>query len=112
MSTLKFILDAHGEPVVEPDLLTWARWFETANRIVRQDTIGTAKVSTVFLGLDHNFFPDDDAAPVLWESMIFGGPLDQEQRRYTSKAEALVGHEELCALVRMEIAAAQESHQG
>ncbi len=103
-----YVLDDAGEPLAVDDVLVWAQWFEVAkNRVVQQNTIGGVKVSTVFLGLDHNF--GDSLAPVLWESMIFGGPLDQEQRRYTSKAEALAGHEELCALVRLEIAAAQET---
>ena len=31
--TAQYILDG-TTPVLEPDLLTWARWFETANRHV------------------------------------------------------------------------------
>lgn len=131
----QYILDADGNPVPEPDLLTWGLWMETADRIVRHDRfdhpfpptedqicrytspvlrrsgeLGHAVesmdlrilVSTVFLGLDHRY---GDGPPLLFESMIFGGPLSGEQRRYSTKAEALAGHEALCGLVRMEIAA-------
>jgi len=46
-------------------------------------------VSTVFLALDHCW---DSGHPVLFETMIFGGLLDQEQYRYHTWEEAVVGH--------------------
>jgi hypothetical protein len=56
--------------VVPVDLLTWAKWVEKSyNRIVKQETVGRYWVSTVFLGLDHNF--DPTGAPILWETMAF-----------------------------------------
>lgn len=51
------------------DIITWGRWFESSERIVRQEWIGNIWVSTVFLGLDHNF--SDRGPPVLWETMCF-----------------------------------------
>ena len=54
-------------------------------------------VSTVFLGLDHNYSPF--GPPVLWESLVFGGPLDGEMDRYSSRAQALAGHQALCQRV-------------
>jgi hypothetical protein len=42
-------------PVEEPDLMTWALWFEGANRTVARSERDDVAVSTVFLGLDHNF---------------------------------------------------------
>lgn len=51
--------------------------------------IGEAKVSTVFLGFDHGW----EGEPVLWETMVFGGPLDQEQDRCSgSREQALAMH--------------------
>lgn len=48
-----YILEGHeAKPV---DLMTWARWFETAERHVADTTDGDVRVSTVFLGTDHNF---------------------------------------------------------
>jgi hypothetical protein len=89
MANGRYILDSNGNPVEENDLLTWGRWLENApNREVGRDTTaGGAQVSTVFLGLDHGF-----GRPVLWETMIFGGPLDGFQARYTSLEDALAGH--------------------
>jgi hypothetical protein len=77
-------------PVPANDVLEWARWYDKANRHVADTTIGRVRVSTVFLGLDHSFSRGGD--PVLFETLIFGGPLDQEGERYTSWDEALKGH--------------------
>lgn len=50
---------------------------------------GDIEVSTVFLGLDHNW---GDGPPLLFETMVFGGPLDQEQERWSTWDEAEAGH--------------------
>ena len=97
-TTGKYIL-VDGEPVEEPDLMAWGRWFEDADRQVALtyiDEARTVRVSTVFLGLDHTLARPcrDGAAPILWETMVFGGKLDQEQERYETKAEAVAGHNE------------------
>jgi len=98
-----YILDANGDPVEVDDFLTWGRWFETAHRVIASDkdeSVGAdgVHVSTVFLGLDHNF--DAVGPPVLWETMVFGGPLHGEQDRYASRAAALEGHQAMCARVK------------
>lgn len=87
----------------------WARWFEQASRdrsrIIAHDKNERRSpeepeilVSTVFLGLDHNF---GDGPPHLWETMILGGPLDQYQERYSSREAALEGHARACERVRL-----------
>ena len=93
----KYLLDANGEPVRCDDLLEWARAFETTNRLVALDRVGEVGISTVFLGLDYSF---GEGLPVLWETMIFGGPHDGYQDRYTSRVEALAGHAKAVELVR------------
>jgi hypothetical protein len=55
-------------PVPEPDFMAWAVWYRTADRVVRQTEIPGGMVSTVFLGLDHNF---GGGPPILFETMIF-----------------------------------------
>lgn len=62
----------------------WAQWFEKADRHVANIKIGDAQISTVFLGVDHNF---REGVPVLWETMVFGGKLDQEQDRCSGSRE-------------------------
>lgn len=95
----KYILDKDGNVVPERDLLSWAKWFEdSSNRIVKADKVGDVRVSTIFLGIDHNF---GDGAPVLWETMIFGGEHDGYQDRYTSREDALAGHEKALTLANL-----------
>ena len=86
------------EAVPCEDVATWARWFETAERHVATDRVGGVQVSTVFLGLDHDW--GLGPLPVLWETMIFGGPHDEYQERYTSRTAALAGHQRALALVQ------------
>lgn len=95
---LTYILDAHGKPV-PCDTLTWALWFESADRIVKVTHVDhdTVSVSTIFLGLDQSFGWPRGMPPVLWETMVIGGPHDGYQMRYTSRAAALRHH---AALVR------------
>ena len=59
--------------------------------------IGDIRVSTVFLGIDHNFC---GGAPLLFETMIFGGPHDQEMQRYSTWDEAENGHEQMVELAK------------
>lgn len=97
-----YMLDEHGEPIATDDVLEWSRWWATANRSVAQDKDEAAgadgvMVSTVFLGLDHNF--NLSGPPVLWETLVFGGPLDGEMWRWTSLEDALIGHQEVCRQV-------------
>ncbi|MDD5008568.1 MAG: hypothetical protein PHC68_09270 [Syntrophorhabdaceae bacterium] len=86
----KYKLDGH-RPVL-CDLEEWSSWYENADRerVVGKTQIGEVKISTVFLAIDHNW--SGVGRPVLFETMIFGGPLDQSQWRYSSWEEAEVGH--------------------
>ena len=84
----KYILDGHTAVPCD-DVIAWGRQFEMANRQVAKDIVGDVVVSTVFLGLDHSF---GEGPPLLFETMIFGGPFDQEQERYTTWEQAEAGH--------------------
>ncbi len=87
------------EPVECHSLMEWAKWFENADRIVKQEEIGDVKVSTVFLGLDHSF---GNGVPLLFETMIFGGKYDQYQDRCYSWDEAEEMHRHAVAIVKGE----------
>ena len=92
----KYILKGK-KPVPEHDLLKWTRWFETAERHVANDRLGEAQISTVFLGIDHNF---GGGRPILFETMIFGGEHDGYQERYHTWKEAEKGHKKALNLVK------------
>jgi hypothetical protein len=64
-----------------------------------------AEVSTVWLGMDHAW---GGGPPLIFESMVFGGNLDQEQVRYSTLAQAHAGHDDLVARVRAEADAFRE----
>ena len=91
----KYILKGHEVVPVE-DVLEWGEWFETANRVVAKDEINGARVSTVFLGLDHSFGGNK---PLLFETMIFGGEHDDYQERYTTWEEAEAGHKKAVEMI-------------
>lgn len=58
---------------------------------------GDVHVSTVFLVFDHGFGSEP---PLVFETMVFGGPLDQEQDRYSTWEQAEAGHREMVKRVR------------
>lgn len=85
-------------PVPIADTLEWAIYFEqtrrTGKRIVKQQVVAhDVRVSTIFLSIDHGYAWLPQAVPVLFETMIFGGPMDSYQKRYTSWEAAEKGHE-------------------
>jgi hypothetical protein len=115
VTRLYYILDRDGNPLaLEPgpySLVAWAEWFQSHDRTIAFDIVDEhVSVSTVFLGLDHNFFGDGHP-PVLWESLVIGGSLDGYQIRYTSREGALVGHRRIVSAVHLtaQIDAAPES---
>ena len=94
----KYILNGH-EVVKCSDLMQWAKWFESADRIVAKDTVGDSDISTVFLGLDHQF---GDGPLLLFETLVFGGNLSNEMDRYSTWDEAVSGHNTMIERVRRE----------
>lgn len=105
---MHYILADDGATPIRVSVREWARWFEAdreageaERRRVGWRTYGdgTVRVSTVFLGLDHDFL--GTGPPILWETMIFwpGHDLDMFQRRYRSRVDAERGHKVACRLV-------------
>lgn len=69
----------------------------------------TSEVSTVFLAINHSHTLT--GPPVLFETMVFGGPLGGEQDRYHTWDEAVAGHAAMLARVRaavIEVAAERQ----
>lgn len=95
---LQYILIGHR--VRKASLLQWGRWFEEsfANgcRVVGMTQITSeVTVSTVFVGIDHRYF--GKGPPMVFETMVFGGPMDGDMVRYSSWDDAETGHK---AMVR------------
>lgn len=112
----QYILDENHRPVPAPSLLEWGAFMEDHDRrVVKHEMVDQVLVSTVFLGIDHNWLGGGE--PILWETMCFdhsdvarrgkrqwSGMLDY-QERYRSHEEALAGHEEAVAWVKQRVAA-------
>jgi len=95
---LYYVLDDDGRPKAVSDVIEWGKWYADPRRQVADTMIGDVRISKVFLGLDHSFH--DCGPPVLWETMVFGGVLNGEQDRYTSRDAAVAGHAETVQRVR------------
>ena len=102
MNNQHWILGDDGKTLKPVGLHEWAEWYDkscrTKVRVVAKEEIEGSRVSTVFLGLDHNFF--EEGPPLLFETMVFDGPLDQEMDRYSTWEEAETGHDVMCKRVR------------
>jgi len=97
--------DRQGKPM---GLMEWARAFEADDRHVGDDRIGEAHVSTVWLGLDHSF---GEGPPLIFETMIFGGPHEEYCERYSTEEEARAGHERIVAALREGRSLEGEGHE-
>lgn len=116
--------DLDGNPI------TWERWAELLHQKLAGgphwdqkgplpwwrigfDKVGPYSVSTVWLGLDHQY---GDGPPLIFETMVFTeGPdektrdwLDTYTRRYPSKEAALAGHDRIVTEVREQWAGVSE----
>lgn len=89
-----FILDKDNNVVVA-DLMSASHWMEDNQdrRRVASTVLSDCHVSTVFLCINHQW--DRNGPPLVFETMVFGGPSDGEYRRYATWDEAVKGHEEM-----------------
>jgi len=93
-----YVLDKNGEPLPST-LMEWAKFFETGARKVASTKVGESHISTVFLGLDHNY--SNVGGPLLWETMVFGGKMSEHQERCGGpRKNALAMHKRMVAKVK------------
>lgn len=87
------------KPVLEKNLIKWASHQSVKDRVVIQERFGKdIFISTVFLGIDHNYFVEND--PILFETMAKRkGQWRDEQFRYKTWEEAYKGHFKFCKLI-------------
>jgi len=92
-----FIMDEDGKtPILCNDLMNWAKWFGEHDRQIARTEVDDIVISTVFLALDHALY----GKPELFETMIFGGPMDQERWRYSDYNEAVSGHWSIVEMIQ------------
>ena len=92
--------DRQGNPLT---LMQWAKLVENFDyKVVAQTEVGFDRVSTIWLGLNHNWW---GGPPLIFETMIFWFCPDQhddEQEcwRYPTEEAALAGHDQAVAYVK------------
>lgn len=93
-----YILD--GKIPVQVDHIAWSQWLEAnyAKKVIARDCVGESIISTVFLAIDHGH----SGQVLLFETMVFEGPLDGEQVRYSTWEQAEAGHTAMVDRVRGE----------
>jgi hypothetical protein len=91
------LYDRDGNPISHAE---WSRLkfgtpgYDRVARTCAEDVT----ISTVWLGIDHGFGRSEH--PILFETMVFGGALDEAQYRWTNEVAALAGHDQVVAMVR------------
>lgn len=106
-SALRFsVLDENGEVLPVNSIREWAHFMESPQRDIQLDQVGDYRVSTVFLGLNHQFSADPKAPSLWFETMVFGPAEEREifgkkhliptglwQQRSTTLAQAKQAHQ-------------------
>lgn len=90
-----FYILGENHEIIEAGVVEGAMFFEDIDkRRVALTQVGDNEVSTVFLGVDHNF--SGQGPPVLFETMVFDKDgKDIDCRRYCTWDEAEKGHWEI-----------------
>lgn len=93
-----YIMDKDGNPkkATRAERIAWRKqpnWKE--QKQVAYTKVGASAISTVLLEFDHNDY--DTGPPLIFETMVLSGPGEGKFKRYSTKAEALIGHEQMVA---------------
>lgn len=83
---MDWYFNRQGQPVSQEE---WVANFALDRRVAVTDLGKLGRVSTVFLGMNHAY---GGGPPLIFETMIFDGPMDQYMDRYSTEDEALDGH--------------------
>jgi hypothetical protein len=79
--------DWDGHPIT---MERWVYLWKQKRHFGETDLGEMGRVSTVWLGLDHSW---GGGVPIIFETMVFGGPMDAYCDRYATAGEARIGHE-------------------
>ncbi|MBK3333517.1 hypothetical protein [Burkholderia pseudomallei] len=96
MNRTLYVLDGK-EPRRASSVLEWMHWYANADRTVALTRIDEMDVSTVFIGIDHEYSPHGvryDGEPMLFETAVFATTTARVVRafRHPTWAEAERAH--------------------
>jgi hypothetical protein len=89
--------DRQGQPMSRDEYVytfdeeTWEKTRRVGQDVVIIDD-EPCNVSTVWVGIDMGFIRRPGGRPIIFETMVFGGPYDQSCMRYATELEAQEGH--------------------
>lgn len=83
----------------------WSPWMATHDNTVAVTECQGVVISTVFLGLAHNFWGRQD--PLLFETMVFTEGESGRMNRYCTWDEAEAGHAKFVAALKAQQASAE-----
>lgn len=88
--------DRAGQPI--DDVRALAKLWEDDNyrRVAYTEINEEVAISTVWLGIDRNCF-SPGSPPLIFETMVFGGPLHQAQTLSSTEVQALAVHDQIVA---------------
>ena len=99
--------DRKGNPISPQEAAL--HFIDNNYKILKHTVVGKYLVSTVWLGLNYNYFNDP---PLIFETMIFLDTGDDSfegisghdlyMDRYSTEEEAFAGHEKACEIARTE----------
>ena len=90
----RYFILRDGDVSEEPDYSRWAEWYESCYeqvRCVAQTELEHGVVTTDFLGMAMGL--SRATPPLVFETRVRGGWLDDESERYATLEEAVKGHE-------------------
>jgi hypothetical protein len=97
-----YILDDNNQPQAA-DPRMWNEWLASSkDKQVAHDSFSDSateenvSVSTVFLGINHNW---GAGAPLIYETMVFGGTYADTCDRCSTRNEAIAQHNDACRRV-------------
>jgi len=97
----RYFILRDGEVIEEPDHRSWSEWYEASFgevECVDRTQLKQATVSTHFLAVDMTLARD--ASPMLFETTVKGGWLDNQRERFSTLEEATAGHQSWVQRVR------------
>jgi hypothetical protein len=92
---MSLYFDRQGRPIT---MEQWVAGMGTDRHVGLTDLGPLGQVSTVWLGLNHGW---GAGPPLIFETMVFGGPLDEYQERYATEEEASTGHDFIVMAILM-----------
>lgn len=97
----RYYIELHGDIITTTtDIRLWGEYMESETRRVARHKTKSYDISTVFLGKNHNY--DGLGAPLLYETLAFGGPVDEDNpmERYETREQAVEGHARMVRRMR------------